>query len=256
MIKIGKRPLTEVINRVFRKEIFEIIKNFFIVHKNPILTMYEEFFTKGKYPRLIKTKIGVKIKLFSYGDLSTFNLVFCRQDYLADNEINTVLDIGSNIGITANYWLFKNPKVKIFCYEPSKKNFTRLIENTKKFKKNIELKQKAVSNFNGYSKLYRSETGVNDSIIDRVSKDFDKVKVIKINDILKNFFIKFNNLDILKIDTEGCEREILKSIDKKYFKKIRIINIEGNNYNNIIPKYFKYSFNSSVSRFENTRLSS
>ena len=77
MIKIGKRPLREVINRVFRKDLFEIIKNFFIVHKNPIQAMYEEFFTKGKYPKLIETKIGVKIKLFSYGDFSTFNLVFC-----------------------------------------------------------------------------------------------------------------------------------------------------------------------------------
>ena len=254
MIKIGKRPLREVINRVFRKDLFEIIKNFFIVHKNPIQAMYEEFFTKGKYPKLIETKIGVKIKLFSYGDFSTFNLVFCRQDYLADKKISAVLDIGSNIGITAHYWLFKNPKVKIYCYEPSKRNFKRLTENTKKFKKNIELKQSAVSNFNGYSKLYKSETGVNDSIIDKVSKDFDKIKVIKINDILKKIFSNFKNLDILKIDTEGCEREILKSIDKKYFKKIRIINIEGSNYNNLVPKYFRYSFNASASRFENTRL--
>ena len=29
MIKIGKRPLSEVINRVFTKDLFEIIKNFF-----------------------------------------------------------------------------------------------------------------------------------------------------------------------------------------------------------------------------------
>ena len=64
MIKIGKRPLSEVINRVFRKELFEIIKNFFIVHKNPILTMYEEFFTKGKYPRLIKKKLVLKLSCF------------------------------------------------------------------------------------------------------------------------------------------------------------------------------------------------
>ena len=254
MIKIGKRHLNEVIKRVFKKNLLKIIKNFFIVHKNPIQAMYDEFFTKGKYPKLIKTKIGVKIKLFSYGDFSTFNLVFCRQDYLADKKINTVVDIGSNIGITTHYWLFKNPKAKIYCYEPSKKNFKRLIENTKKFKKNIKLKRSAVSNFNGYSKLYKSETGVNDSIIEKVSKDFEKIKVIAINDILKQFFIKFEKLDILKIDTEGCEREIIKSIEKKYFKKIRIINIEGSNYKNFVPNYFSYSFNASSSRFENRRL--
>ena len=254
MIKIGKRPLSEVINRVFRKELLEIIKNFFIVHKNPIKAMYDEFFTKGKYPKLIETKQGIKIKLFSYGDFSTFNLVFCRRDYLADKKINVVLDIGSNIGITAHYWLFKNSKAKVYCYEPSNVNFKRLIENTKRFKKNISVKKCAVSDFNGYSKLYRSETGVNDSIVDKVSKKFDKVKVVEINSILKKIFSNFKTLDILKIDTEGCEREILKSINKKYLKKIRIINIEGSNYNNLIPKYFNYSFNASASRCENKKL--
>ena len=62
------------------------------------------------------------------------------------------------------------------------------------------------------------------------------------------------NLQNKNFVIEGCEREILKSIDKKYFKRIRIINIEGSNYNKIVPKYFRYSFNASASRFENTRL--
>ena len=83
---------------------------------------------------------------------------------------------------------------------------------------------------------------------------FEKVKVVEINSILKKIFSNFKTLDILKIDTEGCEREILKSINKKYLKKIRIINIEGSNFNNLIPKYFDYTFNSSASRFENKKL--
>ena len=165
-----------------------------------------------------------------------FGLYLFSKDCIIGNEIRTILIKIKNDNRNSIY------------------DFKRLTENTKKFKKNIELKQSAVSNFNGYSKLYKSETGVNDSIIDKVSKDFDKIKVIKINDILKKFFSNFKNLDILKIDTEGCERVILKSIDKKYFKKIRIINIEGSNYNNLVPKYFRYSFNASASRFENTRL--
>ena len=79
----------------------------------------------------------------------------------------------------------------------------------KRFKKNISVKKCAVSDFNGYSKLYRSETGVNDSIVDKVSKKFDKVKVVEINSILKKIFSNFYLLDILKIDTEGYEFEVL-----------------------------------------------
>ena len=139
MLKIGKRSIIETLKLLIRKEIFNTVKNFFVVYKNPIKAMSNEFFTKGKYPCILEMKNGMKIKLYSHEDFSTLNLVFCREDYLADKKIKTIVDIGSNIGITALYWIYKNPKAQVYCFEPSKINYERLIKNTKNYRRNIEI---------------------------------------------------------------------------------------------------------------------
>ena len=71
---------------------------------------------------------------------------------------------------------------------------------------------------------------------------------------LKKALLVGNKIDVLKIDVEGKEREILKNIKKKYFNKIRVINIEGNNFDNIVPSYFAHSFKGSASRFINMKV--
>ena len=254
MLKIGKRSIIETLKLLIRKEIFNTLKNFFAIYKNPIKAMFNEFFTKGKYPCILEMKNGMKIKLYSHGDFSTLNLVFCREDYLADKKIKTIVDIGSNIGISALYWIYKNPKAQVYCFEPSKINYERLIKNTKNFRKNIEINKYAISDFNGKSKLYISKNGVNDSIIEISSKKFQKIRVMEINHVLERIFKKHKKIDIVKIDAEGCDKSILKKIKKKYLKKIRIINIEGKGYNALLPDYFNYSFVGSASRFVNKGL--
>lgn len=136
MLRLGKRSFKEVINQIFSISIFYTIYNFFIIHKNPILALFNEFFSCGIYPKIIQIK-NFKIKIYSVDDFSTLNLVFCRQDYINLNNKHIVVDIGSNIGISTLYWLHNDPNCKIYCYEPSTINFKRLSFNLKKFKKNI-----------------------------------------------------------------------------------------------------------------------
>lgn len=80
------------------------------------------------------------------------------------------------------------------------------------------------------------------------------MQVIDINSILCHLLKKYKYIDILKIDTEGTELNIIKSIKYNYIKKIKVINIEGKNYNKFIPNFFTFSFKGSASRFKNTKL--
>ena len=253
MIKIGKRNIFEALKQIFSVNIANTFIRFFIVHENPINAMINELFSLGKYPKFIRVMKKYKIRLFSLDDFSTFNLIFCRQDYYKPKDIKTVIDIGSNIGLSSLYWLIDNPNCKIYSFEPSSKNFIRQKFNLKKFKKNIIFKKIGVSNKNEISKLYISKSGVNDSINKIKNAKYEKMKLININSILDKILIKSNSIDVLKIDVEGMEKNIIKSIKKKYFNKIRVINIEGNNYNNLIPKYFTFSFRGSASRFVNNK---
>jgi len=253
MIRVGKRKIFETIKQIFNLNIFPTLIRFFIVHQNPFLSIFNEFFSKGKYPKFLYLKNKMKIKLYSVFDFSTLNLVFCRGDYYKPSNIKLVLDIGSNIGITCLYWIYNNPNCKIFAYEPSSKNYKRLLFNTSKFRKNIICKKLGVSNKNQNAKLFLSESGVNDSIKKKFRPKYEKIKLVSINNILKNIFLNNDTLDVLKIDTEGTEKEILENINKKFFKKIKVINIEGTNYKNIIPDYFSFSIKGSASRFINMK---
>ena len=254
MVKVGKRNIFETLKQIFNLNIFPTLLRFFLIHQNPFLAIFNETFSRGKYPKIIYLKNNIKIKLYSVFDLSTLNLVFCRGDYYKPRNIKRVLDIGSNIGITCLYWMHNNPDCKVFSYEPSTRNYKRLLYNTKKFKKNIICKKLGVSYKNQYAKLYLSGSGVNDSIKKKFRKKYEKIKLININSILKNFFLKNDIIDVLKIDTEGTEKDIIENIQKKYFKKIKIINIEGTNYRKTIPDYFSFSIKGSASRFINTKM--
>jgi FkbM family methyltransferase len=253
MLRVGKRNFVETLKQIFNLNIFNLFLRFFAVHKNPISAIFNEFFSAGKYPSFIILRNKMKIKLYSVYDFSTLNLVFCRQDYYKPKKINLVVDIGSNIGISCLYWLDNNPNCKIKSFEPSSRNYKRLLFNTKKFNKNISCNKIGVSNKNMFAKLYLSKSGVNDSIKKTFRPKYEKIRLIDINIILRKLLLKNSVIDILKIDTEGTERQILENIKKEYFKKIKVINIEGSNYKDIVPSYFSFSFKGSASRFINTK---
>ena len=63
---------------------------------------------RGDYPTRVevRTPLGVvRPKLWSHHDMFTVNEVFCRRDYAARPGDLRVLDLGSNIGISALYFL-------------------------------------------------------------------------------------------------------------------------------------------------------
>ena len=74
------------------------------------------------------------------------------------------VDIGSNIGISSFYWLTRNKKTKVYCYEPSTKNINKLKKNLLPFKKRVFLQKKAVSNRDFTTTLNIEKTGVYSSI--------------------------------------------------------------------------------------------
>ena len=75
-----------------------------------------------------------------------------------------------------------------------------------------------VSNKNMTTKLYLSKSGVNDSIRKTFRPKYEMIKLIDINIVLKKLLAKTDIIDVLKIDTEGTEKEILENIKKQYTK--------------------------------------
>ena len=155
MLKIGKRSLFTFIKRLFEIENYFAIIKFFKVHQKPFTAIFDEIFSLGNYPKLLyfNSPTGkAKVKIHSHHDFSTFNLIFCREDYFYRKKHKIVLDIGSNIGLSAIYWLTRNNETIVYCYEPSSENFEKFcilvdkIDKTGFDKFKNELKKNGFSN--------------------------------------------------------------------------------------------------------------
>ena len=255
-MKIGRRNLTTFIKRIFSKHNYRAILKFKDVHEQTFKSIYQEIFSSGEFPRKIKFKSPTgkfEIKIYSPQDFSTFNLIFCREDYYTPENFKIVVDIGSNIGSAAMYWLTRNTYNKVYCYEPSIINFKKLEKNLEIFKSRCFLHNEAISDYNGFGYLNLEKTGTYSSlnVIKKNYEYFDKekVKVIDINNCLEKIIKENKEVDILKIDNEGEELKTVSSINKNYWKYIRSISVDGDNVCEYIPSNFTSTIVGSAQRF-------
>jgi len=232
MIFIGKRNIATFFKRILNIQNIYSVVNFFLIYEKPFKAILDEIFSLGSYPKTIsvKTPIGKKkITLYSSNDFSTLNLIFCRKDYFYNKDYKVILDIGSNIGISSFYWLTRNKKNKVYCYEPSTDNFNKLKKNLTMFQKRIFLNKKAVSNKSFTTTLNLEKTGVYSSINKLKNIRFinkEKCKVVDINKCISKIIGINGRLDMIKIDSEGEEIKTLYNIKKNYINVIKCVNID------------------------------
>jgi FkbM family methyltransferase len=147
-------------------------------------------------------------------------------------DINTFLDIGSNIGYYSLIAAKSNTSIKVYAFEPAlgPKHYLKeniLLNNFEKLIKPLDI---ALSNTNGSIDFYEVENvkykylkhnlaGEGNAGTKTTSRNFIKNSVMSITleDFVKSE--KLNSIDLIKIDTEGTEIDILnsgKNIIKQY----------------------------------------
>lgn len=126
-----------------------------------------------------------------------------------------IFDIGANVGATALYFNSYFPDSQIYCYEPSPDNIKYLRENTKHFS-NIKTFAYGLFDKSCELPLYsgKDQCAQNSIVKNReTNSDFEIVKLVKLSEEILQKGI--NHISILKIDTEGCECQILHEIFHK-----------------------------------------
>lgn len=137
---------------------------------------------------------------------------------------DVIIDIGANVGALSIYLAKKFPFTKIYSFEPQSDNYKNFLDNIEKNKiTNIKPSQLAV-----YSdeveilkiSFFKNNSGMSGTFC-LLPGEFEMVKTISLDKIILNNEI--NKIKFLKIDSEGCEFEILES--SKLFNSIEIENM-------------------------------
>lgn len=135
-MKIGKRSQGQAVKALFEWRHYIALFNMLRVYPD-FCDSFKRYFTgSGTYPYNIKirTPLGqILPKIYSYHDMLTVNEVFCREDYCAKSACKVIVDVGSNIGISALYFLTRNKDSKCYLFEPVPENVEKLKENLKLF---------------------------------------------------------------------------------------------------------------------------
>jgi len=141
---------------------------------------------------------------------------------------DTVVDIGANIGMFTSYAIDMGAK-QVYCFEPNERNFNCLKINTDNDKcsynncavgsKDGELVLYEDQNIGGHS-IYNNDTNNTKTGIKTI------VNSLSINTILDHM----DYVDFLKIDAEGAEYDIFKSITNENLQKVDRIALEWHHF--------------------------
>lgn len=142
-----------------------------------------------------------------------------------------IIDIGAHIGISILYFKSLFPNSKILAFEPNPISFDILTENIQSNGlKDITLINKAIHAQEGFSTLYidnsNEEWNSNSSLLEKSWSGRENTKPIKVNCTrIDSYLNDIEEIDLLKIDTEGTELEILNS-HKNILSKVNSISVE------------------------------
>lgn len=169
-------------------------------------------------------KHPLKMRIGNRADMETFNEVLLRKTYDIDLDFKpkTIIDAGANIGMTSAFYASKYPQAKIISVEPNDGNFSLLEENTKHYE-HISCLQAAIWHKKSTLQLIDIGRGDNSFIVNK-DGDGQQVDAITISNIMSDYELK--QIDLLKIDIEGAEKEVFGSGHEQWLPKTKVVIVE------------------------------
>jgi FkbM family methyltransferase len=212
----------------------------------------------GTYPTSVRVRTPagpLDLTLYSQHDVLTLNEIFCRLDYRASSTDSVFVDFGSNIGISAAYFLSRSPGSSAFAYlfEPLWFNVERLQRNLKPFEGRYQLQTVAVGTQEGVVEFGWENTGRYGGVGRRDTGQAVSVQCLDSNKVLEEIIAKHGRIDVLKIDIEGLEHDVATRIPQALAEHIGHIYTECHFKTNPFTATHTYVQRGSVAQFSRRR---
>lgn len=199
------------------------------VYRRPLHNARRYFTGGGAYPYTVelKTPLGVETPtLWSHHDLLTVNEVFCREDYGTPRPAEVVVDVGSNVGLSALWFLTRTQAARVHCFEPVPENAERLERTLANHPGRFTLDRSAVADAAGEVEFGTEPTGRYGGIgLDHATSITVPCRAIA--DVLDEVLAEHGRIDLLKIDTEGAEARTLAAIRPDQAERIAAVAVES-----------------------------
>jgi FkbM family methyltransferase len=170
-------------------------------------------------PVLFKLRKGGVFSVKEFMFLYIYREVFIDKCYdkpkLTSKE-PTIIDVGANAGLFTIRMKQLYPSSKIYCFEPFASNFEELSKNIERSNfRDVKLFPYGVGGITRKEKLYIHKTNIGGHSIIQAKTQNDQyveIDLVSLKDIIRD--LKITKCDLLKMDCEGAEGEIIKSIDR------------------------------------------
>lgn len=142
----------------------------------------------------------------------------------------TIFDVGANIGATSILLANTYPNATIYAFEPEVENFKILLANVDPYP-NVKPYNVALGAATGTAKLAASDnpTNLGGFSFGEAGVNLGKkveVLVCSVKDMIESIDLK--KIDLIKVDTEGCEFEILSSMPEGFLPDFIMGEAHGN----------------------------
>jgi FkbM family methyltransferase len=250
---LGNRSLGFIAENVVRRENWLALARMPRIYPRPAANAWRYFSARGDYPYdcAVRTPLGtVRPRLWTSHDLLTVNEIFCRRDYEAPEDVGVVVDIGSNIGISALYFLTRNRTARCHLYEPVPRNVERLRHNLAGFEDRWTLTEAAVWDRDGEVEFGVEPTG-RYSGIGVTAPERISVECVAIGRVLERVLEQEGRIDVLKVDTEGAEVDTVAAIRPDLLDHVGTIYFETTERPVLHAERFEQSFACDTCRLVN-----
>ena len=223
-----RRPAGVLLRAVFDRRHYVAAFNALATVVSPIDFLIRYISNGGRYPAdiTVRTPLGtVTLTTWSADDVQTINEIFLRGDYDAPAAGQVVADFGSNIGISAAFFLSRRPDAVIYCHEPVPRNIERLKQNLAQFGSRVTLAETAVGLENGPVQFGCEPTGRYGGI-GRETGTWIKVPCADSNEVLAAIIARHGRINMLKIDIETLEFAVTSRIPPELSDQIDHVVVE------------------------------
>ena len=180
----------------------------------------------------LRLKQGGVIKVTEFMTLFIYREIFVDGCYDVPLKVTgdlLIVDVGANTGLFIIRMKQLYPRSHIVAYEPMPSNYRQLKENlclSKCF--GCEIFSKGVGAIARKEKLFKHPTNIGGHSIVRSQvrgNNYIEIDLVDVGGMLEP--LNGRACDLLKLDCEGAEYEILKSITKEMAQKLRMIIFES-----------------------------